>query len=315
MSNRLTRVDLLLLLMIAFWGANITIIKVALRNINPMAFNCIRFLVASAAFCVIYRRVFRDRVSGGELVRLALLGILGNTCYQLLFIHGVEYSHVSHTSILLGVTPIFTAFLSSILGHETVTPRLWFGVLLSFCGVGLIVFGKHGFELGDSRMLLGDFFVVLASLIWAVYTTFSRDILARYSSGHYVLYTVLFGTLALVPVSIPGMMRQDWSLLGWFELGALAYASVLALVFGYSAWYYGVERLGSTRTSAYGNLTPVAGLAIGMIFLGERLSPLQWLGALVIFTGITLNRFARIPKPAAVAQPGGSTPARPAQNS
>jgi drug/metabolite transporter (DMT)-like permease len=71
------------------------------------------------------------------------------------------------------------------------------------------------------------------------------------------------------------------------------YAGLLALVFGYSAWYYGVEKIGSTRTSVYSNLTPVAGVSVGMIFLGEKLWPLQWLGAVIIFAGLMINRFAK----------------------
>jgi O-acetylserine/cysteine efflux transporter len=172
---------------------------------------------------------------------------------------------------------------------------LWFGVLLSFTGVVLIVFGKHGFELGDSKSLLGDSFVVLASSMWSVYTIFSKETVSRYSPQHYVVYTVLFGTLAMIPISLPGMIHQDWSALGWYEYAALIYSALLALVFGYSAWYYGVQKLGSTRTSGYSNLTPVAGLVVGMIFLGERLSALQWIGAVVIFAGLILSRFARRP--------------------
>ena len=292
MSYKLTKVDLMLFLMVIVWGANITIIKVALEHINPMAFNCIRFLLASAAFALLYRNVFKDHFSGRELVKLALLGFLGNTLYQLLFIHGVQFTLVSHASILLGTTPIFTAFLSSILGHEVVSRRLWAGVLLSFFGVVLIVFGRHGLQLGDTKGLIGDVFIVVASFMWSIYTIYSRDTVSRFSPQHYVVYTVLFGALAMIPFSISGILHQDWSALGWFEWLSILYAALLALVFGYSAWYYGVQKLGSTRTSGYSNLTPVAGLSVGMIFLGERLSPLQWVGAGVIFTGLILNRFA-----------------------
>lgn len=299
---KFTKVDAVLLLMVIFWGSNISIIKVALKHMNPMSFNCIRFVLASIAFSVIYRHVFQQKFSRTELAKMALLGILGNTCYQLLFIHGVQFSQVSHTSILLGTTPVFTAFLSSILGHEGLTRRLWGGVFLSFAGVVLIVFGRHGFEVGDTRGLIGDGFVVLASLMWSIYTIFSRETVSKYSPQHYVVVTVLFGALAMIPVSIPGLLHQDWSQLGAYEYFAIIYSALLALVFGYSAWYYGVQKLGSTRTSAYSNLTPVAGLVIGMIFLGERLSPWQWVGAAIIFTGLALNRFST-PKPVVAAIP------------
>jgi drug/metabolite transporter (DMT)-like permease len=157
----------------------------------------------------------------------------------------------------------------------------------------LIVFGGKDFQVGSTRALIGDLFIVAASIIWSIYTVFSRQIVNTYSAWHYIVFTIGFGTIALIPLSIPAVMRQDWSAVGPYDWFAMVYGGLLGLVFGYSAWYYGVEKIGSTRTSVYSNLTPVAGVSIGMIFLGERLTWLQWLGAAVIFGGLMINRFAQ----------------------
>jgi drug/metabolite transporter (DMT)-like permease len=293
MKVKLSAIDFLLLCMVFFWGANITVIKVALRHLHPAVFNCCRFIIASAIMLILYRKVFADPVDKKELFRLLLLGILGNTIYQFLFIGGVNYTHVSHASILLGTSPIFTASLSSFLGHEKIGPKLWFGILLSFCGIILIVFGAGNFQTLSLRTALGDLFVVLASLMWSIYTTFSRKIVNEYSWQHYIVYTLLFGTMFLVPFSLPYFFKQDWSVVGIYDWGAILYSALLALVFGYSVWYYSVRRIGSTRTAVYGNLTPVAGVSVGMIFLGDRLTLLQWVGALVILAGLILIRLTK----------------------
>jgi drug/metabolite transporter (DMT)-like permease len=278
--------------MVIFWGANITIIKVALKNFNPIAFNCLRFILATATLAVLHRHIFADRIDKSDWPWLILLGILGNTIYQFCFIYGVKFTHVSHVSILLATTPIFTATISNLMGFEHVGQRLWLGILLSFAGVVLIVLGGD-FRLGDINGLVGDLLIVFASVVWSIYTVFSRRILDKYSAWHYIVYTMAVGTLFLIPISIPSVLKQDYSSLGIWEWLALIYAGLFALVYGYSAWYYGVEKIGSTRTSAYSNLTPVAGVSVGMIFLGERLTLIQWLGAAVIFGGLLINRFAQ----------------------
>ena len=293
MRIKFSAIDLLLLLMVFFWGANITVIKVALRHFHPAVFNCSRFLVAGVTMLILYRKVFDDPVDKKELSRLLLLGILGNTIYQFLFIGGVNYTHVSHASILLGTSPIFTASLSSILGHEKVGSKIWLGILLSFSGIILIVFGAGNVQAANSRNILGDLFIVLASLMWSIYTTFSKRIVNEYSWQHYILYTLLFGTMFLVPISLPYFFKQDWSVIGILDWGAVLYSGLMALVFGYSVWYYSVRRIGSTRTAVYGNLTPVAGVSVGMIFLGDRLTLLQWMGALVILSGLILIRLTK----------------------
>jgi len=292
---KFTRVDLILLCMVLFWGGNISIIKVALKHFNPVVFNCLRFLIASTTMVIVYRRVFDDPVDRKELLNLLILGVLGNTIYQFLFIYGVKYTYVSHTSILLGTTPIFTAMVSSWTGLEPVHRKSWFAIVLSFLGVVLIVFGgANGFK-GGLHWNVGDVFVLMCSFVWSIYTTFSKRVIGQYSARHYIVYTVMFGTLFMIPLSISSLRQQDWGSLGAYDWGAVLYSAFLALVFGYSAWYYGVQKIGSTRTAVYSNLTPVAGMAIGMIFLGERFSPTQWLGVAVIVLGLILmRRFGRI---------------------
>ncbi len=291
-SSQITKVDLILLLMVIFWGANITIIKIALKNFNPFAFNCLRFILATTTLAILHRHIFADRIDRKDWPLLIVLGILGNTVYQFCFIYGVKLTHVSHVSILLATTPIFTAAISNLIGLEQVGKKLWVGILLSFTGVVLIVFGR-GFDVGSTAGLIGDLLIVISSVVWSIYTVFSKRIIQKYSAWHYIFYTIAIGTLIMIPISIPSVLKQDYSVLGIYEWLAMAYAGLLGLVFGYSAWYYGVEKIGSTRTSVYSNLTPVAGLSLGMIFLGERLTLLQWLGTFIIFCGLLINRFAK----------------------
>jgi drug/metabolite transporter (DMT)-like permease len=293
MKLRFSKVDVVLLCMTFFWGANISVIKVALRSFHPIVFNCLRFTLAALTMLFLYRDVLRDPPSKKVLISLMILGVLGNTCYQFCFIFGVKLSYVSNVSILLGTTPIFTAALTKFMGIEEVRGHLWIGILLSFTGILCIVMGSKDFNTGNFSANLGDLLVVFASFVWSLYTAFSKKFVHAYSSRHYVLYTVLSGTLLMIPISLPYFRYQDWSQVHFYGWLAILYSAMLALVYGYSAWYYGVQEIGSTRTSVYANLTPVAGLMVGMIFLGERLTWLQWLGAIIIFTGLMMNRFAK----------------------
>src|SRR5688500_18976924 len=101
MKMRLSKVDVILFFMILFWGANISVIKVALREFHAVVFNCLRFGIASVTILFLYRDVFKTPPGKKALWRLFILGVLGNTCYQFLFIFGVQFSYVSNVSILL----------------------------------------------------------------------------------------------------------------------------------------------------------------------------------------------------------------------
>ncbi|MBE22027.1 MAG: hypothetical protein CL481_07625 [Acidobacteria bacterium] len=55
-------------------------------------------------------------------------------------------------------------------------------------------------------------------------------------------------------------------------------------------WAYAIQAIGSTRTSLYVNLVPVIATVSAWVWLDERLSPLQLLGAIAVITGIILSR-------------------------
>src|SRR6188474_2363123 len=118
MKSRFSKVDIVLLLMVFFWGANISIIKVALRSFHPVVFNCLRFSLATITMLFLYRDVLKSPPSKKALLSLFVLGILGNTVYQFAFITGVKLTYVSNVSILLGTTPLFTAAATKWLGVE-----------------------------------------------------------------------------------------------------------------------------------------------------------------------------------------------------
>src|SRR5262249_8751055 len=292
MGFKFTRVDLVLLLMVAFWGGNLTVIKVALKHFDPVVFNCLRFVIACLCMLVIYRTIFRDPIPRKTLYQLMLLGFVGNTLYQFMFIYGVNLTRVSHTAILLAVAPLFTAIISRQMGFEKIGKQIWFGIATCFAGIVLIVFGGTGENAFTLDTNLGDLLIILASLSWAIYTSFSRNVVDQYSHRHYLAYTVIFGTLFLIPLSLPAFFHQNWTSVQISDWVAVVYSALFSLVFGYSAWYYAVGKIGSTRTAVYSNLTPVSGLLVGMIFLGDRFSPLQWLGSIFILAGLVINRMA-----------------------
>ncbi len=181
---------------------------------------------------ILYRDVLKDRMDKRELLSLMILGVLGNTLYQLLFINGVKLTLVSHTSILLGTTPIFTAAFASWTGFDEVRKRIWAGIVLSFCGVVLIVFGGNQAGVEKLSANIGDLFVLIASFVWSIYTTYSRNVIQEYSSRHYLLYTVVSGTFFMIPFSIRPILHQNWNVVTAYDFAAQLFSALLALVFG-----------------------------------------------------------------------------------
>jgi drug/metabolite transporter (DMT)-like permease len=127
------------------WGINFSVVKTALTDFFPLSFNSIRFSLASLFILMLLWVLERDLSFRREdMGRLVLLGLIGNTTYQLLYIHGIARTTASNSSLILATTPIFVALLSSALRVERVERKVWQSVVISFIGILLITQGVGG---------------------------------------------------------------------------------------------------------------------------------------------------------------------------
>jgi drug/metabolite transporter (DMT)-like permease len=278
-----------LLLMTVIWAVNFSIIKVGLASVPPTAFNALRFPLASLTVYVLLRR--RGPIplpSREDAVRLAALGLLGNTIYQICFITGVNNTRAGTASVLLAGTPIITALLSAALGHERPRARVWVGVVATFVGILLVVLGG-GTSL-DKGSHFGDLIMLAASILWAVYTVGAHPLIERYGSMAVTAWTLWAGTLGLLVIGLPQLLALDFGRVPAAAWGSMAFAGAFGIGVAYPLWYYGVRQIGNTRTATYSNLVPVLAMAFAWLTLGEVPGIWQAVGATVIIAGVTLAR-------------------------
>ncbi len=289
-----------MLAVVLIWGVNFTVVKLALREFAPLAFNSLRFSIATAIMLTFLRVRSQPtpadgpfHLPGRDLSRVILLGLSGHTLYQFLFINGIARTTPANSSLLMATSPIWVTLYGYLLHIEATNRLVAAGILLSFAGTTLLILGGgQGISLGGGSVL-GDLLILCGAMVWAAYTAGGKPLLTRHSPLKLTALTMIPGTLALDLISLPTLLRQDWTavtLLGW---GCLAFSAVFAVAVGYVFWYTSVQRVGSSRTAVYSNLTPVIAILTGWLILGDRLALLQVIGAAVVLAGIMLTRQGR----------------------
>lgn len=297
-ADRVTDAGLLALALI--WGVNFSVIKVGLRELHPLAFNALRFPLAVLALTgLLALRGSLSLPRRGDVPRVLALGVLGNVVYQLFFIFGIDATLAGNAAILLATTPVWVVVLSALRGHERPRAVVWIGVAATVAGmVAVVVGGEQEVALGGGT-LRGDLLSAGAAVVWAVYTVEGRDLTRRYGSLRVTAWTLACGSVGLVALGIPFLADTDLAGLDPGTWAAVAYAGVLAIGVAYVIWYWGVRRIGSTRTSVFSNLVPVVALAAAWVWLGETPTGLQLAGAAVVIGGMTLTRTTRTGGPEA----------------
>jgi drug/metabolite transporter (DMT)-like permease len=285
-SRRHASADAALILTVAIWAVNYSLVKGALAHFPPLAFNALRLALASALFLALVRLSPGPGVRAEDRGRLLFLGVVGHTLYQLLFITGISVTTASNSAILLGLTPVFVALMSRALEGYRLRPSALAGIGVSLVGVVLI--------LSDSTQArgsaAGDVLTLLATFCWSLHTVLSRRVVSRYGPLKSSAYALAIGTVFFLPFGLPSLARLDFRSVPGSAWWAILFSGAFALVLAYSLWYYAIDRIGPTDTAIYSNLTPVAAVLVAYLSLGEPLGKLQLLGALVVMMGIYLVR-------------------------
>jgi drug/metabolite transporter (DMT)-like permease len=281
--------DLGMLIVCLIWGLNFSVTKLALQEIPPLPFTAIRFVGASLLLWLVLRIVEGPApLPPGSLKKLVILGLVGNTCYQLVFTVGLARTTASNSALILSTVPTVVAVFAGALGLERITPRMGVGIALGTLGVGLVI-ATRGVAF-DTRTLSGDLLTVIAVLCWAGYTLGLRRVPAGISPLRVTTVTTIAGTPGLLLAGIPGLIRLRWGQVHAEAWLALGYAAVLSLVVAYLLWNRSVKAVGGTRTAIYMCITPLVAVTGAWLLLGERPHALQGVGAVLIVAGVLLTR-------------------------
>jgi drug/metabolite transporter (DMT)-like permease len=215
--------------------------------------------------------------------------LVGHTCYQIAFILGIHVTTAGNSALMLAMTPVMVAVIGTLIGWERVGAGSWLGIILSVFGVYLVMGSQSS---GDG--LAGDLLVLLATLCWSTYTVAGKSLVAKHGAVKITAYSMVFGTACFLPFAVRSLTSLTLEQIPWTAWAGTAFSFVFAISLAYYFWYYGVSRVGPTRTAIYSNLTPVVALGTSSLALGEDIVPAQIAGAAVILLGIQLVRRGRL---------------------
>lgn len=284
-------VDLGLLLTTVIWGLNFTVVKAALEEIEPLAFNALRFPCAAVAVWFMVRgtgrRLLPPRKDWGMVI---LLGIAGHVTFQLGFILGLDWTLTGNAALLLSTSPVWVVVISFALGRERLNPAILGGVFATLAGMVILITGGTQ-EVGTAR--LGDLLVLGAAISWGAYTVFGRRMVRRRGALQMTAWTLWAGMPFIILAGVPDLVRTDWSSVSLQAWLGVVYAGVFAIGLAYLLWYQGVRTIGQNRTSIYQNLVPVIAMISAWLWLAETPTTQQLVGAGVILAGIVVARSSR----------------------
>lgn len=281
--------DLGMVVVSLFWGANFAANKYGVTVMPPFAFAAIRFGLASVLLWLVVLLVKPGKPIGrAAFWRLAGLGVVGNTLYQVFFMQGLVHTSAINASLIMAALPVAVAVLGRVLGVERTTPRTWVGIAVATAGVALVIAAKGLRFSGET--IWGDLLVLAAVACWALFTVGVRWAGRGEDPVRVTALTVVSGTPGLILVALPTLGQVDPFTLSGPAWLTILYSSIFAIVVAYLIWSYAVQGIGGSRVAVYNCVTPVVAVVAAWLLLGERPIPSQGVGAALVIAGVLISQ-------------------------
>ena len=273
---------LLALAVVAVWGTNFVVIKLALGHLPPLLFAALRFTVALVPAMFFLPR---PRVRTGNLAAYGLL--IGVGQFGLLYLAMNGHISPGIASLVVQVQVFFTIGLAMRLSGERVQAFQWFALLLASSGIATI-----GLHTDGTTTVVGLALVLLAALSWAGGNIASK----QGRPDNMLAYVVWSSAFAVLPLFALSFALEGWDRIadGIRGANAATWAAVVwqgwgNTLFGYAAWGWLLARHPAATVTPMALLVPVFGMGASAWFLQEPLPTWKIIAAALVMGGLAVN--------------------------
>jgi drug/metabolite transporter, DME family len=243
-------------------------------------FSCL--VLGCALLFVRGRRTFQ--VSGADLRRIFLLGVLGVAASNYLYYLAIQRTNVATAIVLQYTAPAWVLLYSVARGLQKATLQRVFAVALAVTGIALVIgiFGSAGFRLDA----IGVIAALLAAFSFAFYNIAGHTVLVRLDRWTVLLYAIFSASLFWLLVNPPWKVAAaHYSAGQWLFLLVFSLLSVLA---PFAFYFAGLQHLEPTRAIVVSCLEPVFSILIAAVVLGEIVHPIQAAGIVLVLVAIVI---------------------------
>ena len=288
----------LLVLTTLFWSGNMVVGRAIRGDVPPFSLAFWRWAIAFLLTLPLALPHLRAqwpllRRSWRAIVALGLLGVGGYNTFAYV---ALQYTAATNAVLLNSFIPVATITLSWAFLKKSLHGREWLGVLVSLSGVAVIVARGEFATLAALTLNIGDLWMLLAVLVWALYTIGLQHRPAGVDPMLLLGALTAVGLMALAPAYAWEMWMGRTIHPGPGALAGILYIGTLPSFLGYIFYAHAVSEVGANRASLFIHLMPVFGTLLSAIFLDEIPQAFHLAGIALIFSGIYLTTSRKAPQ-------------------
>lgn len=274
----------------SIWGLMAPVAKMVMAAglVSPLLMTNFRIVGTALLFWTASLFVPNEKVPPRDLLLLAGAAMLGILFNQGCYVFGVGYTSPAEASIITTTMPIWVMFLAAVILGEPITLKKVGGIVLGASGALMLVLGsaKAGGR-GDNPML-GDLLVLTAQLSYALYLTFYRNFIRKYSVVTLMKWMFTFASIAILSISSWQLTDVRWAEFTMREVAGVGYVVFFATFIAYIFIMIGQKNLRPTLVGMYNYVQPIVASCVSLWLGLDTFTFGKVIAVVLIFSGVFL---------------------------
>jgi drug/metabolite transporter (DMT)-like permease len=274
-----------------FWSGNFVVGRAFAQDIPPLALAYWRWQIALLVFLpfALSALYIERHIIIQHAAWVLLMGLLGVAGFNSFVYLGLQHTEATNALLINSFIPILIIVIGWLLPGALRDMRQLTGVVISTLGMLLLIMRGEPNSLLDLDFNRGDLWLLLAALVWAIYSIALRWRPAGLSARAFLLATMFVGVAFLAPWYWLDLAGEPVFSFNAEVAMVIAYVALFASIGAFLLWNQGIAVVGAARGGQFIHLMPVFGSVLAIAFLGERLAWYHLGGGFLIGLGIYLS--------------------------
>jgi drug/metabolite transporter (DMT)-like permease len=283
----MNRPYLLLTLTPLFWASNAVLGRAIAGQFLPVTLSILRWTLA---FLIVLPFAWPHLVRDWPTIRqrfgtMVVLSVSGISIFNVMQYWALEYTEALNALLMQSSGPLFVAIWSLLLLGVRLTAAQAIGIVISLCGVLVILLRGDLEALSQINLNKGDLIYLVALAIFGFYSALSVKRPAIHNLS-FLIFTFGCGAVCLIPMFIWELATRPVVQFTPHNLAVLAYVTIFPSIVSYLCFNRGVELIGANRAAPFFHLIPVFGSAMAIVFLGEKPQLFHLAGYVLVLVGV-----------------------------
>ncbi len=255
--------------------------------LEPRSIIFLRVTGAVAIFWLSELFVTPEKVSNKDLRRMAVAGFFGVALNQIMFFEGLNLTTPINAAIIMVSTPILVLILAHFILKERINTKKLVGIILGFSGAAFLVLQGGKFNFGTNTML-GNLLILINATSYGLFLVLVKPLMSKYKPLTVMKWVFTFGFIYVVPVSFGRVLHADFVAIPFTIWLSIGYVVLFTTVVAYFLNNYSLQRLSPSVNSSYIYTQPFLATVVALSFGKDRLSFIEIIASLLIFSGVYL---------------------------